>query len=77
MQEKTEGEIQNGTFTECCNIGNTRHRTKTNKANHTTQKTPKMSNKVPPKNRGVPEALAVLAPLVVPVVLLLNDTNIM
>jgi len=34
-------------------LGNTRHRTKTNKAKNTTQKTKKMSNTTDPtKNRG-------------------------
>jgi hypothetical protein len=49
--EKTEGAIKNGQSRETGNIGHTRHRTKTSKANNTIQKTKNMSNIDPTKNR--------------------------
>jgi hypothetical protein len=45
--EKTEGTIKNGQSKNTGNIGYTRHRTKTNKAKYTTQKTTKMRNTGP------------------------------
>jgi hypothetical protein len=49
MVEKTEGAIKNRQSRETGNIEYTRHRTKTNKTNNTTQKTKKMSNTDPNK----------------------------
>ena len=52
MLEKTEGAIKNGQSRETSNIAYTRHRTKTNKAKTTTQKTKKISNTNPPNPGG-------------------------
>jgi len=44
--------IKNEQYRETGNIGYTIYRTKTNNAKNTTQKTKKMSNMDPTKNRG-------------------------
>ena len=46
------GTIMNGQSRDTGNIGYTRHRTKTNKTKNITQKTKKMNNTYPTKNRG-------------------------
>ena len=52
--EKTESAIKYGKFRETGNIGYSRHRMKTKKTpkKTITQKTKKMSNRDPTKNRG-------------------------
>jgi len=54
-----EGTIKNEQYRETGVIGYTRHRTKTNKTKHTTQKTKKMSNTDPTKNRVWTQALVI------------------
>jgi hypothetical protein len=55
--EKTEGVIKNGKSRDTGNIGYTRHRTKTNKTNNTTQKRKKMRNTDTTKYRGLTQVL--------------------
>ena len=50
MLEKTEKAIKNGQSRDTGNIGHTKHK----KTNKTYQKTKKMSNTDPTKNRGKP-----------------------
>ena len=52
MLEKTEGAFKNGQSRETVNTRHIGHRTKTNKAKNTTQKTKKMSNTDPSKKPG-------------------------
>jgi hypothetical protein len=51
--EKPESATKNGQLKTTSNIGYTRHRTKTTKAKHTTQKTKKMSYSNISKKPGV------------------------
>ena len=57
MLGKTEGAIKNAKSRDTGNIGYTRHRTKTNKANNTTQKRKKMRNTDTTKYRGLTQVL--------------------
>jgi hypothetical protein len=52
MSEKPEGAMKNGQSRETVNTGHIRHRMKTNNNKNTTQKTKKMNNIDPTKNRG-------------------------
>ena len=55
MLEKTEGAVKNGQSRDNANIGYTKHRTKTNKAQkHNTESYKKMSNLDPTKSWGEP-----------------------
>ena len=56
--EKLERAIKNGQSRDTGNICYTRHRTKTNKIKHTTQKTKKRSNTDPTEIRGCTQVLA-------------------
>jgi hypothetical protein len=54
---KTEGAIKNAKSRDTGNIGYTRHRTKTNKADNTTQEIKKMRNTDTTKYRGLTQVL--------------------